>query len=115
MTALIFSGINFSISITNFDDFGFWLGITSWAVLMRLDLFILILLLPVIVGLFLAARKGILQADAILILIVGTLLSGTILATFTGYNIHPYRYVPFIVFFAIGVGVLLSRKITERV
>jgi len=104
------SGLNIVV-----NNFGFWLGLTSWAFLMRLDFLILIFLLPLTVGLFLAARKGVLQADAVLFLLIGTLLSVTILATFTNYQIHPYRYVPFIVFFAIGVGVLLSRKITQQV
>jgi len=112
---LVLLGVNLAGYITDFNVDGFWLGLTSWAVLLRLDWVILIFLLPLTVGLFLVSRKGILQADAILFLIIGTLLSGTLLASFTSYNIHPYRYVPFIVFFAIGVGVLLSRKITERV
>jgi len=115
IVTLILSGVKIPGRSLSFDAFDFWVGITSWAVLLRLDLLILILLLPVIVGLFLAARNGIKQADVVLILIIGTLLSGTIMAAFTDFNINPYRYVPFIVFFAIGVGVLLSRKIIERV
>jgi len=115
MATLILVGFPVPGATLQINTFEFWVGITSWAVLLRLDWLILILLLPVTVGLFLAARKGVLQADVILILIIGTLLAGTIMATLTTITIHPYRYVPFIVFFAIGVGVLLSRKITQRV
>jgi len=113
IVGIILSGTTLAGNITSFDAFDFWQGITSWAVLLRSDWLILIFLLPLTVALFLAARKGILQADAVLILIIGTLFSSTLMATFTGFNIHPYRYVPFIVFFAIGVGTLLSRKITK--
>jgi len=66
------------------------------------------------VGLILVARSGIKEADSILVLMGGTLLAAPLLAGFTGFNVYPYRYIPFIIFFSIGVGILLSRKITGR-
>jgi len=114
IVALALLGTEFTGKTPDFDPPDFWLGLTSWAVLLRMDWLILIFLLPLTVGLFLVARRGNLQAEAILILLIGTLSSGTIMSMFTDFNIQPYRYIPFIVFFAIGVGVLLSRKITER-
>jgi len=91
--------------------FAFWHGFTTWAFMLRLDGLVLLFLLPLTVGLFMISRKGVREADSILILIVGMLLSAPILAAFTGFNIQPYRYMPLIVFFAVGVGTLLSKKI----
>jgi len=70
-------------------------------------------LLPLSVGLILVARKGIREADSILVLMIGVLLSAPLLSGVTGYNIFPYRYIPFLIFFAIGVGVLFSNRITR--
>jgi len=55
------------------------------------------------------------MADSILILIAGTLFSAPLLLGFTEFNTQPYRLIPFIVFFAMGVGTLLSRKTNGQV
>jgi len=93
-----------------FSAFDFWVGFTTWAFMLRFDGLILLFLLPLRVGLFMISRKGIREADSILILIGGILLLTPILAAFTYFDIHPYRYMPLIVFFAVGVGMLLSKK-----
>ena len=46
-------------------------------------------------------------------IIVGIILAMPLLAALTGVRLHPYRYVPLIVFFGIGVGMLLSNKISQ--
>ena len=71
--------------------------------------------MPLTVGLFLTSRRGIKQADSILFLIAGIVFVMPLLAALTYFNIHPYRYVPLVVFFAIGVGTLLSQKIKPPV
>jgi len=38
------------------------------------------------------------------------LLIAPLLTGFTDQTSQPYRFVPFVVFFAIGVGVLLSKR-----
>jgi len=98
-----------------FDFEDFWSGFTTWSFQLRFDYLILAFLLPLTCGLFLVSRKGVLEADSILVLIMGTLLSAPLLDAITVANIQPYRFVPFIVFFAIGVGTLLSKKITQQV
>jgi len=90
-------------------------GLTTWGFQLRLDGLFLVFVLPLTVGLFLTSRRGIKQADSILFLIVGIVLVMPLMAAFTSFNIHPYRYVPLIVFFAIGVGTLLSQKIKPPV
>ena len=49
-------------------------------------------------------------ADSIMVIISGILLSVPILSGFTEFNIQPYRWIPLIAFFAIGVGVLLTKR-----
>ena len=99
---------------TTFEYADFWSGFTTWSFQLRFDYLVLMFLLPVTVGLFLASRKGIPEADSILVLILGVLISAPLLVAFTGYDIHPYRYVPLILFFAVGVGTLLSKKIIQQ-
>jgi len=91
----------------------FLLGFSAWTYQLRFDGLALMFLLPLTVGLILVARKGVREADSILVLISGTLLAAPLLTAVSGYNIFPYRYIPFLVFFAIGVGVLFSNRITR--
>jgi len=66
--------------------------------------------LPLTVGLFVAARKRVLHADSIMFFILTMLLLGPLLLAFSDHHNVPYRFVPLIVFFAMGVGVLLSKR-----
>ena len=88
-------------------------GFAAWSYQLRFDYLLFMFYLPLTVGLILVARSGLKQADSILVLMGGTLLAAPLLSGVTGFNIFPYRYIPFIVFFAIGVGVLLSRRVTR--
>lgn len=112
----IFVVINFGVGFGSglkFDADDFIMGFTAWVYQLRDDLVILLFLLPLIVTLFLRSRKDSTRFDTMMVLITGTLLlSGPLLAAFTDYNIFPYRYVPFIVFFAIGVGFLVGKSKT---
>ncbi|MGI0011186.1 MAG: hypothetical protein ACREAE_07285 [Nitrosopumilaceae archaeon] len=101
-------------SSSGFDANDFWRGFTALAFQLRFDAVVLIFILPLIVGLFIASRKGIIQADSILILIMGVLLSAPILQGFTDLTNQPYRFVPLVVFFAMGIGTILSKKPNEN-
>lgn len=92
-----------------FDANDFWRGFTSWAFQLRFDGLILIFILPLIVGLFIISRRDIAHADSIMILIIGMLLSAPFLQGFTDFTNQPYRFVPLVVFFAIGVGTILTK------
>jgi len=97
--------------IIRFKISEFWIGFTAWSYQMILDKLIILTILPLTIALFLTSKRGIKEADSILILFFGTLLVGPILALLTDfYFILPYRFVPFIVFFAVGVGVFLSKN-----
>lgn len=106
---LLAQGLGYGQSLRAFDSLGFVSGLTTWTYQMRIDGLVLLFLLPVTVGLFIKSRDGKKEADAILVLIAGVLLSVPLLAGFTEFNIQPYRWIPLIAFFAIGVGTLLSK------
>jgi len=77
----------------------------------RYDSLVVLFLLPLVVCLFLASKKGISNANALLILIGGIILLITFVPVLTGMGNTPYRILPLVFFFAIGVGTLLSKNI----
>jgi len=77
----------------------------------RYDTLIVLFLLPLVVCLFLASIKGISNANAVLVLIAGIILLVLFVPALTGLGNTPYRILPLVFFFAIGVGTLLSKKI----
>ena len=93
-----------------FSSDEFWLGFTSFSYQLRFDGLLLLFILPLIVGLFIASRNGITHADSIMLLIAGILFTAPLLTGFTDQTNQPYRFVPLVVFFAVGVGVLLSKR-----
>jgi len=101
-------------SIQAFDFVEFFIGFSAWAYQLRFDYLLLMFYLPLTVGLILVSKSGIRNADSVLVLMAGTLFAAPLLSGFTDYNVFPYRYLPFIIFFAIGVGILLSRRLTGQ-
>jgi len=99
---------------TGFNDVEFWQGFASMVMQLRFDYVILIFLLPITVLLFIASRRGVLHADSMLIMILGVLLTSPFLVAITNQTNQPYRFVSLTVFFAIGVGVLLSNRIRKQ-
>ncbi len=90
----------------------FWNGFVSLAFQLRYDYLVILFLLPLTFGLFIASQKGIIQSDSILMLIAGILFSAPILTGFTDITNQPYRFIPLVVFFAMGVGVILTKRKT---
>ena len=89
----------------------FWIGFTTLSSNLRFDILLLLLLLPVSVGLFLKAKMGSKNSISLLVLISGTILVTPVLEMITDYYfVYPYRYVPLVVFFAIGLSTLFSKK-----
>ena len=89
----------------------FILGFQVIASQLRFDLFFIMMLLPVTIGLIVLSKNNLKHADSILILIFGTIIASPILVTFTyHYEILPYRFIPLLVFFSIGVGMFFSKK-----
>ena len=107
---LVIEDSQYSKSFRNFDSDEFFRGFAAWAYQLRIDGLVLVFLLPLSVSLFLKARQGKQELDSILVIITGILLAAPLLAGFSEFNLQPYRWIPLIVFFAIGVGALLSKN-----
>jgi len=95
---------------TEFSSHDFWSGFTSIYLALRFDGLILLFLLPLIVGLFIASTKGIRYADTIMFFILAAIILAPFVQALSATINVPYRFIPLIVFFAIGTGVLLSKR-----
>jgi len=116
LVGTLFSGFEAPVNLEtaqSFDFAEFVIGFSAWSYQLRFDYLLLMFYLPLTVGLILVSKSGIRNADSILVFMAGILFAVPLLSGFTGYNIFPYRYMPFIIFFSIGVGALLSRRITR--
>ena len=108
---VIFSGDTIYPNVIQIDASKFFIGIATFGPLLRYDFLLLLTILPVVVGLTFLRKSHVKEVDSILFLILGTFIAGPILIIFTNfYEILPYRYIPFIIFYAIGVGILFSKK-----
>jgi hypothetical protein len=105
-----FTTIQGIATAAEFNEVQFWTGFTAFATQLRFDLLLAVFLLPLIVGLFFVARSGSKQAESILFIIGWILLLSPILAGFTNQTNQPYRFLPIVIFFAMGVGMLLKQK-----
>jgi len=109
----IASTTNFSATLgteEKFDAKDFQMGFTSFSYQLRSDGLLMLFMIPLMVGLFIVSRNGIKHGESMMVFIAGMLLIAPILTGFTTNTNQPYRFVPLVVFFAIGVGVLLSRR-----
>jgi len=111
---LVFFGGTVYPDVIDVNYSKFILGFQVIIAQLRFDLFFIMLLLPVTVGLMFLSKNKLKHADSILILIFGTIIASPILVAFTyHYEILPYRFIPLLVFFSIGVGMFFSKKISS--
>ena len=109
--SLVFLGDTVYPSVIETNSSKFILGFQVIIAQLRFDLFFIMTILPVTVGLMLLSKNKLKHADSILILIFGTIIASPILVTFTyHYEILPYRFIPLLVFFSIGFGMFFSKK-----
>lgn len=104
---------NFSATSETDEEFNpeeFWMGFVSFSYQLRFDGIVMLFMIPLMVGLFLVSKSGIKHGESVMVFISGILLIAPILTGFTNQTNQPYRFVPLVVFFAIGVGVLLSKR-----
>ena len=101
-------GVSKSLS---FNSDRFWSAFTAWSYQLRFDNIMLVFILPLTIALFLKARSGFSQPVAALALMAGVIIVMPLLVGATWYNLHPYRFIPLTVFFAIAVGTLLSNRV----
>jgi Na+/pantothenate symporter len=75
---------------------------------MRFDVITVLFLVPLIFGLFVISKNN-RHANSISFLIVGILFSAPLLSGLTDQTNQPYRQLPIVIFFAVGVGMLFSK------
>jgi len=86
----------------------FWIGFASFATQLRFDGLVILFLIPLVVGLLFTSTKN-KHAESMMVMIGGMLLIAPFLTGFSDQTNQPYRFVPLITFFAVGVGILLSK------
>jgi len=91
----------------NPDDF--WMGLSTFANQLRHDGLLIVFVLPLVFGLFMISKKS-RYANSIMVMIAGMLVIVPLISGFTEMTNQPYRFVPLVFFFAIGVGTLLSKR-----
>ena len=111
VVVVIFAGETLYPKVFEIDPPSLILGFAATAFQFRSDLFILVMLLPVSIWLFILAKNRLKEADSILFLIFGTILAGPVVVMMTYfYEVLPYRLIPLIVFVAIGIGLFFSKR-----
>ena len=86
----------------------FWVGFSAFAFQMRFDVITILFLVPLMFGLFIKSKSN-RYANSISILITGVLFTAPLLTGITDQTNQPYRFLPIIIFFAVGVGILFSK------
>ena len=107
---IVFAGKSIYVDVVDIEPSKFFLGFADTSMQFRYDILFTMMILPVTIGLYLLS-KNTHNTDTIHSLILGTLIFSPILITFTYfYDILPYRHIPTIVFFAIGIGFFFAKK-----
>lgn len=108
---IIFQGNIYTSFISQKPDISMLLnGFAVWANEERFDTFLILSILPVVIGLFFTAKRGIQEANSILIMFAGMFLEGPVFQMINPAAMEPYRFITLVVFFAIGIGVILSKR-----
>jgi hypothetical protein len=116
IVGVILSGVNIagsSSSVGSWNANEFLAGFATLAFQLRFDVFLLVMLVPVIIALFMISQKINPLGISLIVLIVGSIIIQPVLTGLTEFNIFPYRYIPFVVFLSIGVGFLFTKKISQ--
>ncbi len=109
--AIVYLGDTVYPDVIQVNSSKFMLGFQVIVSQLRFDLFFIMMLLPITVGLLFLSKNKLKHADSILILIFGTIIASPILVTLTyHYEILPYRFIPLLVFFSIGIGMFFAKK-----
>ena len=113
--SLIFLGDTVYPDVIDIDYSKFILGFQTISAQLKFELFFIMTLLPVTVGLMFLSKNKLKHANSILFLIFGTIVTSPILVMFTPhYEILLYRFIPLLVFFSIGVGMFFSKKLVNN-
>ena len=106
---LISVGMIAGVSITSLDWNQFIQGFTALSHHMRYDGLIVVFLIPTVTGLYFVSKNN-RYANSVSIMISSVLLVGPLLLALTSITTQPYRFIPLIVFCAIGIGMILTNQ-----
>ncbi len=87
----------------------FWAGMSTFANQIRHDGLVILFVLPLVFGLFMVSKRS-RYANSIMVMIAGMLVIVPLISGFTEITNQPYRFVPLVFFFAIGVSALLAKR-----
>jgi hypothetical protein len=91
----------------------FWDGFSSVSFQLRDDWLVLFCLLPLVIALYIRAKQKIFYAYSAMVFLAWTLFSSPLLAGLTTVTLEPYRQIPVVIFFAIGIGILFSNRLSN--
>ena len=98
-------------NIIRLDPNQLLIAFTKASYQLRFDILILVTILPLTIALIMKVKQGVYHAAAIMFLITGTIFAGPIVEMLSDhFVILPYRFIPTIVFVAVGVGILFYKK-----
>jgi len=106
-------GVGTIVDLRQFNLHDFWAGFSALAEGLRLDGLVILFLFPLVVGLYLASKRGNFEAESIMVLLAGMLIISPLLIALVNQTNQPYRLLPVVLFFAVGVGVLLQSSSRE--
>jgi len=106
--AVASSGSSLTGTQESFISDEFWIGFAAFATQLRFDGLVILFLIPLVVGLLFTSTKN-KHAESMMVMIGGMLLIAPFLTGFSDQTNQPYRFVPLVTFFAVGVGILLSK------
>lgn len=107
IVSILFGGAAVLSVSTGFSYSGFISGLTDWWYFMFSDIY-MTFAIPFVMFLLVLFRKRMKNTMIPFAFMLNAILSGVIVEGFTALNNEPYRYVPLVVFFAIGVSTLLQ-------
>jgi hypothetical protein len=100
-----FEGVRLAV-----DEGEFWDGLNSVPILLQKEGLLLVLLLPIAIGLFMAMRRGVIYADAVCLLIGGAFFIYALLEGLTNIENLDYRMIPLLAFTGMGLGTVFSNN-----
>ena len=103
-------------NILRIDITKFFTAIVKTSYQIRFDTLLLASIFPLVIGLIIRAKHGYNIAVPILFLITGSIFAGAVIEMLSDhFVILPYRFIPTIVFFAVGIGILFNHKVDGKI
>ncbi len=99
------------ISDVGFNSSQFWKTLVNILLVIRSDWLVLMFLTPLTVVLFLLRiKRGVVMADSLMLFIFVIILTAALYTAIIDFlHLTSYRMIPLVIFFAIGVGTILSK------